>query len=226
MAKILLAEDDSRLTELISDWLESEKHVVEVAKNGRDAIDLLKLSAYDVLIIDWGLPEIDGIEVMKHHRRSGGTSPIIMLTGKSSIDEKEHGLDQGADDYLTKPFHLKELSARIRAVMRRPSQMLSNTLECRGIVLDSVAIKVTRDGNPVELFPKEFALLEFLLRHPNQVFSVEALQQRIWPTDSDSSPEALRVHIARLRSKLKDDDNHPLLRTVHRQGYMLDTSEG
>jgi DNA-binding response OmpR family regulator len=224
VSKILLAEDDERLSGMIRDWLGNEHHNVEAANNGTDAWEILQSSGFDMLILDWELPGLAGIEICAKYRKSGGMSPVLMLTGKSAIDDKEAGLDAGADDYLTKPFHFKELSARVRALLRRAPQVSMGALSCRGIALDLASFKVTRDGKPIELFPKEFALLEFFLRHPDQVFNLEALQQRIWPTDSESSPETLRVHIARLRSKIEVEGEPAILRTIHRRGYILDTT--
>jgi DNA-binding response OmpR family regulator len=223
MSKILLAEDDARLSEMIREWLRNEHYNVEAASTGTDAWEILQASGFDLIILDWDLPGRPGIEVCKLFRGNGGTTPVLMLTGKGQIEDKEAGLDAGADDYLTKPFHFKELSARIRALLRRAPQITVGTLSCRGISLDATSFKVAKNGAPVELFPKEFALLEFFLRHPDQVFSLETLQQRIWPTDSESSPETLRVHIARLRSKIESDGEPAILRTVHRRGYILDT---
>lgn len=225
MAKILLAEDDTQLAALVEDWLTSEHHVVDHVETGTDAVDLLHASRFDLLILDWNIPGVSGIEVCNEYRNQGGTSPVLMLTGRDKIEEKEQGLDAGADDYLTKPFHLRELSARIRALLRRPPDMASNVIEHGRLVLDVSACRLLKDGQPIELFPKELALLEFLMRHPNKVFSIEALQERVWSSDSEASPETIRVHIARLRSKIQDEGEKPLLRTVHRQGYMLDLNE-
>jgi DNA-binding response OmpR family regulator len=225
MAKILLAEDDTQLAALVEDWLKSEHHVVDHVETGTDAVDLLHASRFDLLILDWNIPGVSGVEVCNEYRNQGGTSPVLMLTGRDKIEDKEEGLDAGADDYLTKPFHLRELSARIRALLRRPPDMASNVIEHGRLVLDISACRLLKDGQPIELFPKELALLEFLMRHPNKVFSIEALQERVWSADSEASPETIRVHIARLRSKIQNEGDKPLLRTVHRQGYMLDIND-
>jgi len=225
MAKILLAEDDRQLAALVEDWLKSEHHVVDLVETGTAAIDLLNASRFDLLILDWNIPGATGVEVCNEYRNHGGTSPVLMLTGRDKIEDKEEGLDAGADDYLTKPFHLRELSARIRALLRRPPDMASNVIENGRLVLDISGCRLLKDGKPIELFPKELALLEFLMRHPNKVFSIEALQERVWSSDSEASPETIRVHIARLRSKIQEEGEKPLLRTVHRQGYMLDLGD-
>lgn len=222
MPKVLLAEDDRKLADLIVEWLEAENYTVEFAINGNDATHLLKISQFDILILDWDLPFVSGLDLCKEYRKSGGAGRVLMLTGKNTIDHKEQGLDAGADDYLTKPFVLRELSARLRALLRRPTQIVHDVLTARGITLDKKTWTCTRNDKPVALFPKEALLLEFFMRHPNQIFDIESLQQRIWPSESESSPETLRVHIARLRSKLEKSDERPIIKTVHRQGYLFD----
>ncbi len=222
MAKILIVEDDEKLGPLVKDWLEGEQHLVELAKDGRDAFSLLQISTYDVLVLDWDVPYMSGLEILKKLREQGKMTPVLMLTGKDSIESKEQGFDTGADDYLTKPFHLKELSVRVRALMRRPEQIVSQIIEAGPFVVDLEKRRVTKNGAAIELFPREFALLEFFIRHPNQVFSLEALQARIWASDSGASPDTIRVHIARLRSKLEEEGQPPVLKTVHRKGYMFE----
>lgn len=225
MAKILLAEDDIRMSQIIADWLIGEGYIVEVTHDGRDAKERLCLSVYDLLILDWDMPHMTGIELSKYFRQSGGQTPIIMLTGKSKIDDKEIGLDSGTDDYITKPFELRELSARIRAVLRRPAVVKPKILRCAGLELDILAREVRKDGKPVEMMPRELSVLEFLMLNANQVFSIEALQARIWPSDSETSPYALRVHIARIRNKIEDDDEKPFIKTIRGEGYMFDARE-
>ncbi len=132
MAKILLVEDDNDMCEQIESWLQHEQHAVEVVKEGPEAADRLKFYKYDVVILDWQLPGMNGVEVLKKFRDQGGVTPVLMLTGKDKIEDKEQGLDSGADDYLTKPFHFKELSARLRAMLRRPAITTGNVLKLRG----------------------------------------------------------------------------------------------
>jgi two-component system, OmpR family, manganese sensing response regulator len=222
VAKILLAEDDPKISQLVADWLQGEDYIVELAVDGADATERLALSEYDLLIIDWNMPHVTGIELCRKFRQSGGKTPIIMLTGKGKLDDKEQGLDSGADDYLTKPFELRELSARIRAILRRPAVLAPDVLKCRGLELDVHARELRKDGKVIDLLPREVAVLEFLMRNTNQVFSIEALQTRIWPSDSETSPDALRVYIARIRSKIDDHGDKPIIKTVRGEGYMLD----
>lgn len=224
MAKILLADDDKKLCDMIFDWLKKEGHIVDVALDGQEASDLLHAGSYDLLILDIAMPAISGIELCKQFRQAKGSAPVLILTGKTGIQDKVGGLDAGADDYLTKPFDVLELSARLRALLRRPVAIQDEVLRLRGLELDLHARRLTKDGKPLELFPREMALLEFFMKHPNQVFSLEALQERVWPSDSETSPESLRVNIARIRAKIETEGQNPILKTVHRQGYMFDSN--
>jgi two-component system, OmpR family, phosphate regulon response regulator PhoB len=144
-----------------------------------------------------------------------------MLTGKDTIDDKEQGLDSGADDYLTKPFHLKELSARVRALLRRSASISGNVLEVRDLVLDPTAHKLTRNGAEIQLHPKEFALLEHLMRHPNQVFSAQNLLDRVWTSESNVGPETVRTCVKRLRQKIDIDGQESMLENIYGVGYKL-----
>ncbi len=222
MAKILVVEDDLDLCEMTVEWLGFEHHTVEAVHNGRQGYEHLQSYAYDLVILDWDLPEMAGIEICSKYRLSGGSTPIIMLTGKGAIKEKETGLDAGADDYLTKPFHMKELSARIRALLRRPQALTTNVLKAGDISLEPSTYHVTKGGIEIGLLPKEFAMLEFLMRHPGQVFSAEALLDRVWKADSDASPDAIRTCLKRLRKKIDGADGTSVIRTVHGVGYKLE----
>jgi DNA-binding response OmpR family regulator len=223
VAKVLLIEDDSELAEVIEDWLTADLHVVERVDNGLEGSDRLRFYEYDLVILDWKLPGLSGVEVLRRFRQANGGTPVLMLTGQSEISHKEEGLDSGADDYLTKPFDPRELSARIRALLRRPKQTLDKALRVGDLMLESGKLKVTKNGKEIQLAPREFALLEFLMRHPDQVFSQDVLLERVWSNDSDTSADSLRVHITRLRSKLDSRGEESMIRTVHRQGYKLVT---
>lgn len=222
MAKILVVEDDRDLAERVRSWLEAERHMAEVANDGTLAMEHLDTFTYDVVILDWDLPGMSGIDVCRRFRAQGGSTPIIMLTGKDKVTDKEVGLDSGADDYLTKPFHVKELSARIRALMRRPSAVTGPTLKIADLELDPTAHRATKAGKDIELLPKEFALLEFFMRHPNQLFSPEALLDRVWHSDSESTIETVYTYIKRLRSKIDVDKKNSLIKTVYGLGYRLE----
>lgn len=222
MPKILVVEDDQDLTVMIRDLLVHEKHTVEVVHNGEDAREHLKMSKYDLLILDWALPDATGVEILKDFRAAGGLTPALFLTGRSSIADKEAGLDSGADDYLTKPFHMRELSARVRALLRRPARFVNKTLKVRDLELFPLDHRVLKDGKEIKLHPKEFALLEFLMRHPGQIFSGEALLSHVWRSDSTASIDTVRQSLARLRQGIEGDKQNPIIRTIYGVGYKLD----
>jgi DNA-binding response OmpR family regulator len=222
MSKILIVEDEEDLAAQVRDWLVREHHTVKHVANGSDAVDQLAVSKYDVIILDWLLPGMDGIQVCKKYRSMGGKTPILMLTAKSTIEDKETGLDSGADDYLSKPFHLKELSARIRALIRRTSSQSTNVLEAGDVLLDPVGRTVTKSGDPIHLERKEFNLLEFLMRNANKTFSAEALLDRVWESGSLASPDAIRTYIKSLRKKIDSPGKPSMITTVHGVGYKLE----
>jgi DNA-binding response OmpR family regulator len=218
MAKLLLVEDDLKTVEFVTEWLSQDHHLLEVVTDGLDALDRLGACEYDLILLDWDLPRLSGFEVCRQYRQQGGLTPIIMLTGHGSYSDKEAGLDAGADDYVTKPFNLKELSARIRAQLRRAGNQTSNLLKMNGLELDPVNYRLSKNGEEIHLLPKEFALLEFLLRNPNKVFSGDALMQRIWHSESDATTNALRSALKRLRQKIEGPED-PMIETIHGVGY-------
>jgi DNA-binding response OmpR family regulator len=221
MAKILLVEDNRDLAAMITDWLTFEHYQVELAYTGHEAADKLVHYAYDAVVLDWDLPQKSGLEILREFRSAGKMTPILMLTGKGDIQEKEAGLDAGADDYLTKPFHMRELGARLRSLLRRAAAAPSNILTARDIQLNPSTFEVTKSGEPVELLKREFALLEFFMRNPNRVFSADAILDRVWKSESDSTPEALRTTLGRLRKKIDSIKGDSLIKTVHGVGYKL-----
>lgn len=223
MTKLLLVEDEKDFAFAVKDWLGGQGYLVDLAHSGPEAVGCLRAGEYDLIILDWNLPGLSGIDVCKSFRGQGGRTPVIMLTGNRALDEKETGFDSGADDYLTKPFHMRELSMRVKALLRRSSPAADDVLTVRDIALQPDEHRVMRNGVEVNLLPKEFSLLEFFIRNPGKVFSAEALIQRVWATESDASPDTIRSYITRLRQKLSTDDNErPLIVTVHGVGYRLD----
>lgn len=221
MAKILVVDDDKDLCEFVSDALEFDGHIVEMSHDGNEALTRLALSAYDTIVLDLDLPHVTGIEICKKLRRDRVTTPIIMLTGRDKTSDKLDGLDSGADDYLTKPFEVKELCARVRAMLRRSSGSASDVLTVGDLVLDPTLYHVAVRGQEVKLLPKEFQLLQFLMRHPGRVFSHDALLSQVWALESEATDEAIRSCMKRLRKKLEDAASEPLIETVHRVGYRL-----
>jgi DNA-binding response OmpR family regulator len=220
VAKVLLVEDDGSVADAVQEVLRFESYIVDTVDNGKDALYRLKYHSYDLMIIDWGLPDMTGLEVCAQYRQAGGTLPIIMLTGRGGIDDKVAGLDYGADDYLTKPFDTDELTARVRAMLRRPRAMLATVLEAHGVQLNTASQTVTMNSEDVVLQAQEFALLECLLRHKNHVLSIESLIDKVWSTDSEVSPDAVRQCVTRLRKKL-DKSIVPIITTVVGLGYSI-----
>ena len=224
MPKLLIVEDDTNLLNTMTDWFKSEKYNVESAICGQEGLEMLQFYQYDLVILDWGLPNISGIEICQQYRGKGGLTPILMLTGKDQIDHKETGLDAGADDYLTKPFNLRELSARVRALLRRPVSMVETKIQFGEIKLDPNSRTVLRGQTELTLAPREFALLEFLMRHPDQVFTDEAILNRVWPSSSDASSETLRTCIKKLRRKIDLEGSPSIIKNVPGIGYRFDSS--
>ena len=224
MAKILVIEDDTQLAEVLAFRLSSQGHAVQTVHGGKEAISILRINKYDLLILDWMMPEVSGLDVLKEFRASGGKTPILMLTAKSLVTDKEVGLDTGADDYLTKPFDYKELLARVRALLRRPTSVSGTILTVGDIALDPVTCLVTKSGAEIHLRPKVYSLLEFFMRHPNQLFTAEALLERVWLDDSTASPDTVRTHLKLLRRSLSSN-NDELIRTIRNRGYMLSKKE-
>ena len=221
MAKIVVVEDDKDLVNLIKGILSVERHTVDCVHDGHEALTIIQMHPYDLVILDWMLPGRTGTEICKDYRARGGAAPILMLTAKATIDDRAEGLDAGADDYLTKPFHPKELSARVRALLRRPQAVMAKTLRAADIELDPGQIKVFKSSKEIHLLPKEFALLELFLRYPTQVFSAEALLDRVWNTDSSASLDTVRTYIKTLRKKVDADSKDSWIRTVQGVGYSL-----
>jgi OmpR-family two-component system manganese-sensing response regulator len=223
MAKILLIEDDSSLSLQVAEALKTGGYLADIAETGADARVYFRITTYDLVIIDWELPDCTGPDICREVRAAGNDSvPILFLTARTDLKDKLHGFQSGADDYLTKPFHIPELMARVRALLRRPASIQPRQLNVRDIVLDLDKHEVSMGGKKIELYPKEFALLEFLLTHPNQLFSAEALRERIWATDSESSVETVRVTLMRLRQKISSDREKPLIVTLRNIGYRLE----
>lgn len=220
MAKILLLEDDSSLRDSIASSLEARNHVVEQAGTASDALDRLAVSEYDVLVCDWNLPDGSGVQVLQSYRAKGGAARVLMLTAKADISDKETGFISGADDYLTKPFLMRELLVRIDALLRR-SRETQQELSCNGLTLHPETFRVFRGDEELQLLPKEFALLEFLMRHPDKYFSAEQLLERVWRSDSESLPDAVVTTVKRLRRKIDVPGNPSVIENTRGLGYKL-----
>ena len=224
LAKILVVDDDLVLCALVSDWLTGQRYAVETTHDGLSALEMLKLGGFDLVVLDWDLPGKPGIDVLKEFRDWGGQTPVIMLTAKGEAAEKEKGFDYGVDDYVTKPFGVRELAARVRAVLRRPPAIASDVLISGDVELNRSKHTVTKAGVPVKLQPKDFTLLEFFMSNPHQTFSPDVLLTRVWASDSEASVDALRTAIKRIRQAIDTaggDTAASIIKTVPRVGYTL-----
>ncbi|QXQ08585.1 phosphate regulon transcriptional regulator PhoB [Sphingosinicellaceae bacterium] len=223
--KILLVEDDANLVELVTYNLDKEGFEVITTHDGEEALVLAEETRPDLIILDWMIANLSGIEVCRRLRRAPATAslPIVMLTARAEEADRIRGLETGADDYITKPFSPRELVARVRAVLRRLRPALSGgALDYAGIVMDTSAHRVTRDGTQVQLGPTEFRLLRHFLEHPGRVFSREQLLDAVWGRDVYVEQRTVDVHIRRLRKAVNGDNFPDVIRTVRSAGYSLD----
>ncbi len=220
--KVLVVEDNHRIAQSIKMGLEQEKYVVDLAHDGLKGYDLAISDEYDVLVLDVMLPGKNGFEIAREVRAQQRQLPILMLTARDQLSDKVYGLDSGADDYLVKPFAFEELLARIRALARRPQASLSATLVVGDLSLDTVTYKVKRNGQQIILTKKEFALLEYFMRHPRQVLSKDQIISRVWSYDSSVTENTVEAFIKSLRAKIDKPFKTPaLLHTVRGFGYTL-----
>ena len=223
--RILLVEDDPALAELVAWHLEREEFAIERTGDGEEALLLARENPPDVVLLDWMIEGISGIEVCRRLRRMADTAnvPIIMLTARGEEEDRVRGLETGADDYVTKPFSPRELVARVAAVLRRVRPALAGEqLAYADIEMDLVSHKVRRAGKPIPLGPTEFRLLRHFLEHPGRVFSRERLLDSVWGRDSDIEPRTVDVHIRRLRKAINIEGCTDIVRTVRSAGYALD----
>ncbi len=216
--RLLLVEDEPKLASQLCQTLEDAGYAVDNANNGRDAWQMGGVLAYDVMILDLGLPVLDGLSVLKRWRAEGITTPVLILTARDQWHEKVAGIDAGADDYLTKPFHTEELLARVRALIRRAQGLASPMLHCGPVSLDTRSSRVTLDGHPVAMTGHEFKVLSYLMHRPNTVVSRTELIEHIYAQDFDRDSNTIEVFIARLRKKLPP----AMIETVRGLGYRLE----
>lgn len=217
--RILLVEDEPTLSEQIAQSLHEAGYAVDRSDNGRDAAYMGESEPYDAIILDLGLPLIDGLTVLKQWRGKGIAIPVLILTARDGWHEKVSGIDAGADDYLSKPFHMEELLARIRALIRRATGNASSTLQCGPILLDTRSARVTVDGHPVTLTAHEFKVLSYLMHHRDQVVSRTDLTEHIYAQDFDRDSNTIEVFVGRLRKKIPGD----LIETIRGLGYRLNS---
>ncbi|GCE08509.1 response regulator transcription factor [Dictyobacter aurantiacus] len=219
--RILVVEDNHRLNSSLQMNLTHEGYSVDTAYDGQEGQDLAELTPYDLIILDILLPEKNGLEVCRDLRRRRIHTPILLLTARDSVNDRVQGLDYGADDYLVKPFAMRELLARLRALLRRNHPYTSGRLEFGGLIVDPVTHIVERDRRTIDLTPKEFALLEYFMYHPDQVVTREMIEQHIWNYDFECSSNVIDVYVRRLRRKIDDPFEVKLLTTIRGIGYRL-----
>ncbi|QAA32313.1 response regulator transcription factor [Clostridium manihotivorum] len=219
--KLLIIEDDKNLCSVLSKGLEKYDYISDVAFDGEEGLYYSEINVYDAIILDVNLPKIDGITVCRAIREKSIHTPIIMLTARTDTDDKILGLDSGADDYLGKPFELKELSARLRALIRRNYNKTSNIFKIGDIIINTEEKNVSVKGKLIQLTTREYEILELLgYSYPNSV-SAESIIEHIWGIDTNEFSNVIRVHIANLRRKLKNENGQEVIETIKGRGYKL-----
>ncbi|MEZ5330965.1 MAG: response regulator transcription factor [Thermoanaerobaculia bacterium] len=218
--RLLVVEDDEDFGPALVEVLEDERYAVDLARDGNGADELAAVNEYDLILLDWSIPEPSGIELLARWRRRGLQTPILMLTGHKAVDERVSGLDSGADDYLTKPFAFEELLARVRSLLRRRVKPRP-PLTAGDLELDPAARRVRIEGKETRLTPKEFGLLEYLLHHPDETMPRQKIVEHVWDDSFDAMSNTLDVIVSRLRRKIDGGRQARLLHTVPGVGYML-----
>ncbi len=222
--KILLIEDDPGLLAQLQNLLSEQRYLIDTAADGKCALDKIFAESYDLIILDIMLPEVDGLTILQEMRQAKIITPVLLLTAKGSVEDRVKGLDYGADDYLAKPFSIAELLARIRALLRRPGRECDTSLTVGNVSLNTVSRKVTKSGKDLDLTPKEFSLLEFLLYNKNQPVSRITLAEHVWGDDFDpfTMSNTIDVHIKNLRHKIDAlESDKSLIKTVRGVGFMV-----
>ena len=219
--RILVVEDEKKVASFIKKGLEEQSYVVDTAFDGLEGERLASQTPYDAIILDVLLPKQDGVVTCQKIRHRGVSTPVLILTALGETDDKVRGLDSGADDYLTKPFHFEELLARVRALLRRKSQDKSALLQAGSLVLDPVTRKVEREGRQIRLTSREFALLEYFMRNKGQILARANLAQHVWNVSFDMESNVIDVYVKLLRQKIDRGFDQPMLQTIVGAGYVL-----
>jgi len=219
--KILVVEDEKKVASFLKKGLEQDYYTVDVAFDGKSGLDLALVEDYDLLILDIMLPVIDGITLLKEIRKMKIETPVLMLTAKGNVEDKVEGLDSGADDYLPKPFAFEELLARVRALIRRKDKIKELVLSANDLKLDTQTHKVSRGDSEIILTPKEYSILEYLMRNKNHVISRIKLTEHVYEYQFDPDTNVIDVYINKLRNKIDKNSDRPLLQTIRGIGYMI-----
>ncbi len=222
--RFLVVEDEKRIADFLSRGLESAGYAVDVAGDGNTAIEMVHQTEYDLVILDMMLPDMDGLQVLQKIRNRKSSPPVLILSARGAVDDRVKGLELGADDYLVKPFAFVELLARVRVLLRR-GQPTPERLQVGDLVLDCIRRKVTRNNEGIELAPKEFSILEYMMRNRGRPLSRTMIVEHVWDMDYDGLTNIVDVYIRHLRSKIDDKWPQKLIHTVRGIGYMLDMPE-
>ncbi|MFB3827590.1 MAG: response regulator [Bryobacteraceae bacterium] len=222
--RLLVIEDEKRIADFLCRGLEGAGYAVDAAPTGRDAIELIHSADYDLVILDLMLPDMDGLQVLEKIRNRKVGPPVLILSARGTLEDRVKGLENGADDFLVKPFAFVELLARVRALLRR-GQPLPERLQVGDLTLDCIRRKVTRSGEPIELAPKEFGILEYLMRNKGRPLSRTMIVEHVWDMDYDGLTNIVDVYIRHLRSKIDDRFTLKLIQTVRGIGYMIDAPD-
>jgi two-component system copper resistance phosphate regulon response regulator CusR len=219
--RVLLVEDDTRIAHFVAKGLREQSYAVDVSGTGEEALYQMAINTYDLVILDVMIPAPDGFAVCKELRRAGQRMPVLMLTARDAVGDRVEGLDCGADDYLTKPFEFRELLARLRALLRRPSALQPSTLAVADLIVDTAGQAVTRGGRFISLTAKEYALVEFLARNAGRVVGRAEIAEHVWDEEFDPFSNLIEVYVNRVRRKIDTGGHKPLLHTRRGAGYVL-----
>lgn len=219
--RILLIEDEPKVSALVKRGLTAERYAVDVTGDGREGLEYTEAYPYDLVLLDLMLPSLSGVEVLQRIRRTNQYVPILVLTARDSVDDKVRLFDFGADDYLTKPFAFAELLVRVKALLRRGPVNRSSTLRIGDLELDRLTQQVKRRGKRIELTAKEYSLLEYLMQNPDRVLSRNMIIEHVWDQSFDGITNIVDVYVRHLRSKIDEESDHKMIRTVRGTGYMI-----
>jgi len=219
--RVLIIEDEKKVMNFVRQGLEEERYLVDTASDGITGLELALNNHFDAIVLDVMLPGKDGFTVLRELRDAGSVTPVIMLTARDSVEDKVTGLDLGADDYLPKPFSFDELTARLRSLMRRSAPEKTTKLKCGDLILDTVTHIAVRGGKEIELTFKEYTLIEYLMRNKNRILSRSTITQHVWKHNFDPDSNIIDVYVKRLRLKIENDNDKPLIQSIRGVGYRM-----
>lgn len=219
--RILVIEDERKVSSFIKRGLEEERYIVETAADGQLGLDLALNNVFDAIVLDVMLPKLDGYSVLRALRDEGNATPVLMLTARGTTEDRVQGLDLGADDYLSKPFHFEELAARLRSILRRSTTEKTTKLQCGELTLDLVTHFAFRDEKEIELTTKEYALLEYLMRNKDRILSRSMIMQHVWKHNFDPESNIIDVYVKRIRQKIEKPGQAQLITSIRGVGYRM-----